>query len=219
MSCPPPRFPNATRPPGRAPPWPAHCTPQKWEKRTQATQAIRGARFRQCGRTTSEWTGGDAALADHAIDPDVDKIHCFLRGKFCRWELRAAETASNSSLFPIELKPKAARFRSWFAVPPLLFFPLHIVTFPPLKTLPSCWLLLWLLLLQLLFFLGVRLSLTHSNTGEEEPKERTRGKRIGARTQPSSLELLRNISPYPYTQTNRRNGTDKRPDSDAWRGR
>lgn len=37
--------------------------------------------------------------------------------------------ASNSSLFPIELKPKAARFRSWFAVPPLLFFPLHIVTF------------------------------------------------------------------------------------------
>ncbi|KXH36864.1 hypothetical protein CSIM01_10702 [Colletotrichum simmondsii] len=35
------------------------------------------------GNWRMDW--GDAALADHAIDPDVDKIHCFLRGEISQW--------------------------------------------------------------------------------------------------------------------------------------
>lgn len=43
---------------------------------------------------------------------------------------KTAGSNSYPSLFPIELKPKAARFRSWFAVPPLLFFSYKSSLFP-----------------------------------------------------------------------------------------
>ncbi|KAG7048281.1 sulfite reductase hemoprotein [Colletotrichum scovillei] len=53
------------------------------------------------GNWRMDW--GDAALADHAIDPDVDKIHCFLRGEISQWAQahnRPPKHASNSRRNP-----------------------------------------------------------------------------------------------------------------------